>query len=75
MRDTFAADASWRFEAACGRPVQYRVQPRRSGDVAACYANPGLANQLLRWQATRNLETMCTDAWRWQNANPQGYGD
>ena len=62
------------FEAASGKPVPYKVQARRTGDIAACYANPALAQQVLGWQATRDLQTMCADAWRWQSNNPQGYG-
>jgi len=62
------------FEHASGKPVPYKLQPRRTGDVAACYANPMRAQQLLGWQATRDLETMCADAWRWQSNNPNGYG-
>jgi len=61
------------FEAASGRPVPYQIAPRRSGDVAACYANPALAKRLLGWQAQRDLSAMCQDAWRWQSANPNGY--
>jgi UDP-glucose 4-epimerase len=63
------------FEAASGKAVPYKIQHRRAGDVAACYANPGLARELLGWQATRGLSTMCADSWRWQSANPQGYGE
>jgi len=62
------------FEAASGKPIPYQVQPRRPGDIAACYAEPTLARELLGWQATRDLQTMCADAWRWQSGNPQGYG-
>ena len=62
------------FAQACGKPIPYQVQPRRPGDIAACYAEPTLARTLLGWQATRTLQTMCTDAWRWQSSNPQGYG-
>jgi UDP-glucose 4-epimerase len=62
------------FEQASGKPIAYKVQPRRPGDIAACYAEPTLAKELLGWQATRDLQTMCADAWRWQSANPQGYG-
>jgi UDP-glucose 4-epimerase len=61
------------FEQASGKSVPYKLQPRRTGDVAACYANPTRAQQLLGWQATRDLETMCADAWRWQRSNPDGY--
>lgn len=62
------------FETASCKPLPYRVQARRPGDVAACYANPAYAASLLGWTATRNLQTMCTDAWRWQSMNPLGYG-
>jgi UDP-glucose 4-epimerase len=62
------------FEVASGRPVPYQLQPRRPGDIAACYANPALAKGLLGWMAERSLQTMCVDAWRWQSNNPKGYG-
>jgi UDP-glucose 4-epimerase len=62
------------FEQASGKPITYKVQPRRPGDIASCYAEPTLAKELLGWQATRNLQAMCADAWRWQSSNPQGYG-
>jgi len=55
------------FEQASGRPVPYQVGPRRAGDVAACWADPGLAEQLLGWRAKRDAQAMCTDAWRWQD--------
>ena len=61
------------FEKASGRPVPYQVAPRRAGDIAACYAEPSLAQQTLGWRAERDLAAMCADAWRWQFNNPQGY--
>jgi UDP-glucose 4-epimerase len=61
------------FEQASGKPVPYRVGPRRSGDIASCYAEPKLALDLLGWQAELGLDTMCADAWRWQSGNPEGY--
>ncbi|MFM2118642.1 MAG: hypothetical protein RL722_110 [Pseudomonadota bacterium] len=61
------------FERASGRPVQHRIVPRRPGDVAACYADPALARQELGWQASRGLDAMCADAWRWQSGNPRGF--
>jgi len=61
------------FERASGRPVPYKIVPRRPGDIAACYADPALAHELLGWQATRGLDAMCADAWRWQSQNPRGY--
>jgi UDP-glucose 4-epimerase len=62
------------FEQATNRSVSYRIAPRRPGDVAACYADPQLAIKLLGWRAERVLDTMCSDAWRWQSNNPGGYG-
>jgi UDP-glucose 4-epimerase len=61
------------FEQASGRKVPYQLVDRRPGDVAQCYADPSLAKQLLGWEAKRNLQDMCVDAWRWQSANPKGY--
>jgi len=54
------------FEAASGRPVPYALVPRRPGDVATCYADPQLAQDLLGWSARRGIDDMCRDAWRWQ---------
>ena len=61
------------FEAASGKAVPYQLAPRRAGDVAKVYADPRLARELLGWQATRTLDEMCADAWRWQSRNPNGY--
>lgn len=61
------------FEGASGQRVPYQLSPRRVGDVAACYADPTLAEQLLDWKAQRDLAAMCRDHWRWQKNNPQGY--
>jgi len=58
------------FEQASGRPVPYQFAPRRPGDIAIYYADPGLAEQELGWQASRGLAQMCLDAWRWQTSNP-----
>lgn len=54
------------FERASGHKVNYRLAPRRPGDVAECWADPSLARRLLGWKAARNLDRMCEDAWRWQ---------
>lgn len=62
------------FEKASGRPVPYDIVARRPGDVAACYADTSLARELLGWEARLDLDDMCADSWRWQSANPNGYG-
>ena len=61
------------FEAASGCSVPYDIVDRRPGDVAACWADPSRARELLGWTAERDLQAMCEDAWRWQRNNPRGY--
>ena len=61
------------FERASGRSVPYELVDRRPGDVAACYADASLAHSILGWRATRDLDTMCADSWRWQSLNPDGF--
>lgn len=56
------------FEKSCGRKVAYKVVARRAGDVAACYANPRKAAELLNWTASRTLENMCASTWRFQRS-------
>ena len=63
------------FGRASGRELSYEVVPRRPGDVAACWADPTRAERTLGWRATRTLEKMCEDTWRWQSMNPGGYAD
>ena len=61
------------FEKASGKKVPYQFAPRRSGDIAKCYADPGYAKEALGWEATRGIDEMCADTWRWQSGNPEGY--
>ncbi|MFT4126241.1 MAG: UDP-glucose 4-epimerase GalE [Gordonia sp. (in: high G+C Gram-positive bacteria)] len=63
------------FERASGRPIPYEIAPRRAGDIAASYADPAKANAELGWYATKTIDDMCVDTWRWQSGNPQGYPD
>jgi len=55
------------FERASGATVPLRICPRREGDSAECFADPGAALALLDWRADRSLNDMCVDAWRWQS--------
>lgn len=61
------------FERASGRRIPYEIGPRRPGDVPAYWGDPSLAESTLGWRAQRNLDQMCADSWRWQQANPRGY--
>lgn len=61
------------FEAASGRHVPHEIVERRPGDAASCYADASLAQKLLGWKATHDVDAMCRDSWRWQSQNPEGY--
>lgn len=53
--------------------MPYRIAPRRSGDLAEYWADATKAQRELGWQATRGLDQMMLDTWRWQSGNPDGY--
>ena len=61
------------FSRACGRDIPYRIAPRRSGDIAACYADVTKAKKILGWRAKLDIDDMCRSAWNWQSHNPNGY--
>ena len=61
------------FSRACGRDIPYRIAPRRSGDIAACYADATKAKEVLGWSARLGIDDMCRSAWNWQSRNPNGY--
>lgn len=61
------------FEQATGKSIPYRITARRPGDIATCYADASKAAKELNWTATRDIEAMCRDSWRWQSQNPEGY--
>lgn len=61
------------FKQANGVDVPYVIAPRRAGDIATCYSDPGKAQRVLGWKAEHDLTAMCRDSWRWQSQNPKGY--
>ena len=63
------------FEKENDLKIPYEITPRRAGDIAVCYADATRAKELLHWEAKRDLNAMCRDAWNWQKQNPRGYGD
>ena len=58
---------------ASGREIPYDIAPRRPGDASVVFADPARAAALLGWKATRTIEDICADSWRWQSSNPNGY--
>ena len=61
------------FARASGVDVPYEIVARRPGDIAACYADPSYAKEVLGWEAEFGVDEMCADTWRWQSNNPNGY--
>ncbi|MBK8815845.1 MAG: UDP-glucose 4-epimerase GalE [Methylococcaceae bacterium] len=61
------------FEKMTGRKVNYKIAPRRAGDLPEYYADPGLALKELNWNVEKTLDDMVADTWNWQVKNPQGY--
>ena len=61
------------MEKAVGKAIPYKIVGRRAGDTEECYANPSLAEKELNWKASRGIDQMCEDAWRWQKNNPEGF--
>ena len=61
------------FSKASNKDIPYKIAPRRAGDIAKCYADPTYAQKVLGWSATKDLDDMCRDSWRWQSQNPNGY--
>lgn len=61
------------FEEATAVSIPYTLSPRRAGDIAECWSDPGKASRELGWTARRGLSQMMSDSWRWQKNNPQGY--
>lgn len=61
------------FEKACGKPIPYKLAPRRAGDLAEYYADANKAKKLLGWQTELTIDEMCADTWNWQSKNPNGY--
>ena len=51
------------FEKVNNLKVNYKIAPRREGDIAECYSDPTKAKKELGWQAEKTIEDMCKDAY------------
>lgn len=54
------------FERVSGEKLNYKMGPRRPGDVVSIYANNSKAVNTLGWQIKRDLDTMMRTAWVWE---------
>ena len=61
------------YEKATGKKINYKIAPRRPGDIDECYADPTKAREVLGWEAKLGIDEMCRDTANWQEKNPNGY--
>ena len=60
------------YEEACGFELPYKIEGRRGGDIAECYASTAKAKEALKWEAKFDIKKMCEDSWRFTVENPEG---
>jgi UDP-glucose 4-epimerase len=54
------------FEKVSGQKLNYKIAPRREGDIISAFANTDKANNILGWKAISSLENGLLSAWNWQ---------
>jgi UDP-glucose 4-epimerase len=54
------------FEKASGKSLNYKIVPRREGDVTEAYADTTKANNILGWKAELSLDEALASAWKWE---------
>ncbi|MFY7672047.1 UDP-glucose 4-epimerase GalE [Tenacibaculum sp. MEBiC06402] len=54
------------FEKATNQKLNYKIAPRREGDITAAYADTTLANSELKWKTEKSIEQALQSAWEWQ---------
>lgn len=63
------------YEKATGVKINYKIAPRRPGDIDECYADPSKAREVLHWTAKYDINDMCRHSANWQSKNPNGYDE
>lgn len=56
------------FEKVSNKKLNYRIGPRREGDVVSIYSETKKANEVLGWKAERDIDNMMLTSWNWQKA-------
>ena len=51
------------YEQASGKKIPFIFQARRAGDIASCFANSSMANNLIKWTASRTIMDMASGSW------------
>jgi UDP-glucose 4-epimerase len=55
------------FEKVSNCKINYTITDRRGGDIATCFGDASIAENLIKWKAKLSIDRMCEDLWRWQN--------
>lgn len=55
------------FEKVSNCKINYAITDRRGGDIATCFADASIAENLIKWKAKLSINRMCENLWRWQN--------
>lgn len=58
------------FEKASKIKLNYKIAPRREGDVVAIYSDSSKAKTILGWKPQYNIDQMMESAWKWELNNP-----
>jgi UDP-glucose 4-epimerase len=56
------------FEKVSGVKLNYKIGPRRPGDVVKTWADTSKINEVLGWSAKYSLEDSMRDSWKWQKS-------
>ena len=54
------------FEKVSKKPLNFKIVPRRDGDVTAAFADTKKANDVLGWKSQYTLEQALASAWKWE---------
>ncbi|MEO6134199.1 MAG: UDP-glucose 4-epimerase GalE [Ginsengibacter sp.] len=54
------------FEKVSNKKLNYKIGPRRAGDIMAIYANNSFAKENLKWDPKYSLDQMMDTAWKWE---------
>ncbi len=68
-RGSSVLDVVHAFERASGVKIPYKIEARRPGDIATCYADCSRAKNELGWEAKYSLDDMCRDSWNFISKN------
>ena len=62
------------FEKTTGVNLNYKVAPRRAGDIVQIWADTKIGNEVLGWKAEKTLDEMTSSAWKWEKNYRESVG-